>query len=362
MAHDVDTIARIEGSISNGGWKITGTVFNDADRLLFYQKMFAWFRLYTSAGWEAQIRPAFRGFLLPERWDKVFQTSVAPWSAVLAHELMKRGRIQGIFYKHVASSPGNRHQIISMNYAKIVYEIIGGHCNFLIPGEESNYDSGNWSGAFTTRQYPEGFLFLDINTSASAAVSEYTLKEGGFWERIVEIADIEFFLAYVDLTSTFHYIPHPMFGASLPTAVFTITSDHLLQPLRFEPRNTEEVGQVRIYGTTPKGEQLTGKYPTQPTAGPIVERSGFMATTSGNITAMATRMYKFANRDFRIEAKLQGAVGLMLQLLDRVAVTYTSTPDGIAWSEKKFWVDGITVEIGRDFNAVTTLILDAENA
>ena len=70
----------------------------------------------------------------------------------------------------------------------------------------------------------------------------------------------------------------------------------------------------------------------------------------------------FENRDYRIEAKLQGAVGLMLALLDRVGVTYTSSADGISWSTKKFWIDGITVEIMSDFNAVTTLVLDAEAA
>lgn len=362
MPNDVDTIARIEGSISNGGWKITGTVFNDADRLRYYQKMFAWFYLYTSSGWESQLRPAFRGFLLPEKWEKTFQSSNAPWSAVLAQELMKRGKIQGIFYKHVASSPGNRHQIINMNYAKIVYELISGHCNLMIPGQEAAYDADLWGGAIVSRTFYEGFLFLDIDTVNSTAVSEYLVREGGFWERILEIAEIEFFLAYVDLASTFHYIPHPMFNVTLPTPVFTLTSSHLLQPLRVEPRNTEEVGQVRIHGTTPQGLQITGKYPSQPTGGPVVEKTGYMATTSSLITTVATRMYKFSNRDFRVEAKLQGAVGLMLELLDRVAVTYTSTVDGISWSSKKFWIDSITVELKSDFNAITTLILDSENA
>lgn len=359
---DVDTIARIEGSLSNGGWKITGSVFNDADRLHFYQGMYAWFEMYTSSGWDAQIRPAFRGHLLPEPWEKTFQSSVAPWSAVLAQELMKRGKIQGIFYKHVASAPANRHQIITMKYAKIVYEIISGHCNLMVPGERATYDTQLWSGAFTSPAFNEGFLFLDIDIAGSTAVDNYLVKEGGFWERIQEIAEIEFFLAYVDLFNTFHYIPHPMFGATLPTAVFTITSAHLLQPLKVTPRNTEEVGQVQLHGTTPQGLQLTGKFPAQPTAGPIVVRSGYLATSSSLMTTIATRMYKFSNRDYRIEAKLQGAVGLMLALLDRVSVTYTSSADGISWSAKKFWIDGITVEIMSDFNAVTTLVLDAEAA
>src|SRR3989304_1818598 len=97
----VDSIARVQGSISAGGWKMTGSIFNDADRLSFYQQMYAWFRLYTQDGWQDKVRPAFRGHIVPDPWEKTFGGSNAPWSGVLAQEMMKRGRIQGVFYKQV---------------------------------------------------------------------------------------------------------------------------------------------------------------------------------------------------------------------------------------------------------------------
>jgi len=357
----VDTIARIEGSVQDGGWKASGAVFNDADRLLFYQQIESWFDLYTSSGWEALPRPAFRGHLLPDPWLKTFQSSEAPWSAFIAQETMKRGEAQGIFYKHVASSPGNRHQIINMSYAKIIYELIGGHCNLMHSSEAANYDSSLWSGAFTTKTHPEGFLYLNIDLTNSTAVSEFDLKQGNFWGRLKEIADIEFYLLYVDKYNQLHYVPHPMFGASLPTATLTLTSSLLMEPLTIERRNTESVGQVRLQGTTPQGLQLSARYPSDATAGPIVQKTGYMATASGALmTAIATRMYQFENRDYTVTAKLNGAIGLMLELLDRVAITYTSSADGVAWSSKKFWISKIAVELKENFNAVTTLVLDAE--
>jgi hypothetical protein len=356
-----DTIARIEGSVQDGGWKASGAVLGDADRLSFYQEIEIWFDLYTSAGWEALPRPAFRGHLLPDPWQKTFQSSEAPWSAFTSQEIMKRGEVQGIFYKHVASAPGNRHQIISMTYSEIVYEIMG-HFNLMHRSEPVNYDSSLWSGAFTTQTFPEGFLFLDFNMTGSSAVSEYDLKQGNFWGRLQEIANIDFYLIYVDKYNKLHYIPHPMFGASLPTAVMTLTNAHLLEPLTIERRNTEQVGQVRLQGTTPQGLQISGKYPTDATAGPPIQKSGYMATSSTLMNTIATRMYKFENRDYTVTAKLNGAVGLMFDLLDRIAITYTSSADGVTWSSKMFWIHKIAVELKDNFNAVTTLTLEAENA
>lgn len=359
---NVDTIARIEASVSDGGWRMSGAVFNDADRLGFYQQITTWYDLYAGGAWEALPRPAFAGYLLPDPWEKTFQTSVANWNAYTAQELMKRGNVQGIFYKNVASSPGNRHQIIGLNYAKIVYELISGHCKLMHSSQIATYDSQLWSGAFTTPAQPGGFLLLDLDIANSTAVTDYLVREGGFWERIKEMADKDLYLAYTDNAGVFHFIPHPMFDATLPTPVFTLTSSMLLEPLRIERRNTEEVGQVIIQGSTPAGLQISGHYPSYQAVGPVLVKAGYLATSSSLMTTIATRTYKFTNRDYRITAKLPGAVGLMLDLLDRISVTYSSSADGISWSAKKFWVDSIAVEPSENFKAVTTLVMDAENS
>lgn len=358
----VDVIARIEASTQDGGWRSTGAVFGDADRLQFYQQLTAWFDLYGSGAWEAGPRAAFVGHLSPEPWLKTFQSSTADWNAFTAQEVMKKGNIQGIFYKNVASSPANRHQIIDLSYAKIVYEMISGHCNLMDNSQAAIYDPQLWAGAFTSPTFQEGYVFLDLDISGSTLVSDYLVREGGFWERIEEMAQRDLYLAYTDQAGVFHFVPHPMFDAALPSPVFELTADLLLQPLRIERRNTETVGQIIIQGTTPQGLQISGRYPADPAIGPIVTRAGYLATTDTIMTTLATRQYKFSNRDYRIEAKLPGAVGLMLDLLDRLSVTYTSSADGIAWSSKKFWIDSIAVEILENFKAVTTLVMDAENS
>ena len=360
----VDVIGRIEGSIQNGGWKAEGTVLGDADRLRFYQQIGVWFDAYLGNGWENLPRHAFRGHLYPDNWTKTFQSSNAPFTASTAQEFLKRdtSEIQGIFYKHVASSPGNRHQIINMSYAKIIYEMFGGHSNLMYPTEAATYDGQLWSGAFDTVTWIEGFVTLDIDLANSSAVDNYTIKNGNIWQRMQDIANIDFYLIYLDKFNKLHYVPHPMFQATLPTAVFTITSAHLLAPLEFARRNTEAVGQVKLFGATPQGLQISGKYPADPTAGPTISKSDYLATSSALMTTIATRMYKFENRDYTVTAKLPGAVGLLLDLLDRVAITYTSSGDGITWSGKKFWINKIIVDVMSDFNAMTTLVMDAEAA
>lgn len=355
----VDVIGTITGSAADGGWTANGVVFNDADRLQFHQQLRVWFRLYA-AGWEANRRGAFLGHLVPEPWTKFVQGSEAPFSAKMPNELMRDGEVQGIFYRSVSSSPANRHQIINMKYGHIVYELIGGHCNLMHRDEASRFDSTLWSGSFTTRTFPEGFLRLNLNFTNSSSVASYDLKQGNFWQRLQEIAQKDNYLIYVDKNGVLNYQPHPMFSATLPTSVMTLTSSHLLTPLEIT-RRFEKTGQVKLSGTTPQGLQINGKYPTQPVAGPILQRTGYMATSNTLMNTIAERIYRYENRDVIVTAILPGAIGLLFDILDRIAVTYSSSADGINWSEKKFWIQKITVEILSDFNARTKLELDAEN-
>lgn len=347
---DIDVIARIEGDVENGGWQASGVVVNDADLIDFYQEIEVWFDLYIKgSGWERLPRPAFIGHLNPETIQKTFQTSKAPLRAFTSQEFLKDrdAEIQGIFFKHVASSPGNDHQIVSMTYADIVGHIMGqageyGHCNLV------------------RDVWPEGFVTLNLDTANSSAVSSYDLKKGNFWTRLQEIADIDFYYLFFSKANVLNFVQHPMFG-TLPTPALDLTSSLLLEPLAITPRNVQ-VGQVKLRGQTPAGLQITGIYPTDPTAGRVIERAGYMATSNAKMTTIAERMYKFENRSHTVEAKVRGGVGLLLDLMDRVSITYASAADGISWSAKKFWVHRIVVEVLTNFTARSTLLLEAENA
>lgn len=343
----VDTIATIEGSVEDGGWRASGEVFGDADRVSWHQEIMAWVDAYIG-GWERLPRLAFRGHALPDPFRKTFQTSELKWSAFTVQEFMKRGEVQGIFFKD-ESSPANAHQINGMTYAAIVEHIVGksgeyGHCNLV---------DGVW---------PEGIMTLNIDSTNSSAIDEYEVKQGNFWTRLREIADIEFYVIYVSKDNQFNYVPHPMFDTTLADVTIDLDSGLLIEPLTIAYRNDETIGQVRLQGTTPRGLQISGKYPTDPEPGPIIQKVGYLATDNSKMTAVATRMYKFKNRDYTVTAKIGNGLGLMLDLLDRVSITYTSSADGITWTAKKFWIHGVTVDIKENFSAETTLVLEAENA
>jgi len=342
----IDVIATIVADVNDGGWRASGKIFNDADRLTFYQSIECWFDLYTDA-WEATPRPAFIGHLLPDQWEKTFQSSIAPFGAFTAQEFMKRGEIQGIYFTDQAS-PANEHQINGLTLAGIVSHIVGqsgenGHCNLV---------RGVW---------PEGIITLDLDTANSTAIDTYEIKQGNFWQRLQEIAKIDFYLLWMGKDNVLHFRPHPMSG-SLPSVVFDLDKNLMSEPLEIETRNTENVGQILIDGTTPAGLQINGKYPTEPTAGPIVHKSGYIATANTKMSDIAERMYKFDNRSHSVTTQIGNGIGLLIDLMDRVSITYSSTTDGIAWSEKKFWVHQIKVDILQNFTAKTTLKLEAENS
>jgi hypothetical protein len=285
--------------------------------------------------------------LNPDPYVRTYQHSIAPFKAFTAQQYLKLMRIQGIFFKYDAS-PGNDHEA-PQTYAEIVEHVIGnageyGHCNIALDA---------WPD--------EGFVNKNIDTTNSAQHGEFLLREGTIWQRIQEIARIENYVAYFDKSNTFNYIPRSMFLSPLPDPVLDITSGLLLEPLRITPRNTEEVWQIRIQGSTPGGLQISGAYPTDRGIGPVIVEAGFKAADNSAATTIAERRYRYDTRPYSVLALLPGAVGLMVDLLDRVSITYTSSADGVTWSAEKFWIEEIQVDIMEDFTAQTTLTLEGEN-
>ena len=344
-----DTIGEITASVQEGGWRATGNIFGDADRLQWYQEAESWFYLYRGGAWEPDPRLGFRGHLLPEQWQKTFQSSVAPWRAFTAQEYLKRLEVQGIFFAE-AASPANQHQLnVDDTYGHIVEHILGAAGEY-----------GHWNGVIDI--WPEGFCRLNIDKTNSAAPGTHEVKAGNIWSRLQEIARAEFFRLWVSKDNIINYQVDGMFQSPLPDVTMDITSAHLLEPLQIIPRNTEQIGQIKLFGTTPGGEQIDGTYPTDPTAGPPIVEGGFMATSNAQMATVAERKYKYANRDYSVMATLPGAQGLLFEIMDRVSITYTSSADNITWSAKKFWVEEIRVRLTDQFNAVTTMRLEAENA
>lgn len=338
-------LTQISADLDNGGWEASGIVYNDANILKYDQLIKTWYSLFTQDGWQ-DIAPAFFGHLRPDPWDKNFQSSEAPWSAYTAHEFLKQGDIQGIFFKDELY-PANEHQITNMKFSDIVYHILGqtgetGHCNLVTP------------------LYEDGILKLNIDSANSASVSSWEIKAGNFWTRLKEIARAEFYEIYVDKINTLNYIPHPMYG-TLPDKVFTLTDDWLLEPLTFEKRDNEQIGQYILHGNQPDGTQLTGTYPTDPNPGPIVKKSGYLIDNSTDLDTIAERMYLYDTRRYTVTARVGNAVGLLVELLDRIGITYTSDVDGIYWNNEAFYINKINVTVDDNFNASTEFVLEQEN-
>lgn len=352
-------IANISADVEDGGWEASGVIWNDADAIDFEQQVTSWYDLYAGAWSDAQ-RPAFAGHLSPETWTKTIQTSEAPWKAYTAHEMMKDGQLQGIYFKDDAT-PENRHQIIDMTFAKIFYEIVGGHCNLLLPSFGTAYDADLWGTLFTTPTHEDGFMGLNIDFTNSAAVASYEVKDGSFWSKLKEIANKEFYVVYTDKNNVLNYVPHPMFNATTPATVIDIDSGLLLEPLTITRRNTTNIGQMILHGTDPSGSAITGTYPTDPAQGPIQRRGGYVVDSGSALTNIAQRAYLFETRGYTVEAEIGNGVGLLLELLDRVTVTYTSSADGIAWSDEAFYVHKIEVSLMDNFTARTRLTLEQEN-
>jgi hypothetical protein len=263
----LDAIGEIRASVQEGGWRATGNIFNDAGRLEWYQAVESWYHLHRGGAWEASPRLGFRGHLLPQQWEKTIQDSVAPWQAFTAQEFLKRLELQGIFFAE-AASPANQH----------------------------------WNGVIPI--WPEGISRLNIDKANSAAPGAYDLKGGNFWSRLQEIAKIEFYLLWVSKDNVINYQKNGMFQTPLPDVTMDFTSAHLMEPLQITPRNTEQVGQIILHGMTPGGEQIKGVYPTDPTAGPPVDESGFLATSDAQMATVAERKYKYANRDVTVVARM----------------------------------------------------------
>jgi hypothetical protein len=176
-----------------------------------------------------------------------------------------------------------------------------------------------------------------------------------------EIAEMDLYYLFSDKQDGLNFGPHPMFVTPLPTAVLTLDDGLIVEPLDIATRNPETVGQIKLRGATPSGTQLAGAYPASPTAGPVVVRSGYVASSDAEMDAIAERMYRFENRSHTITVRTGNGLGLLLELMDRVGVTYDSAADGVSWVDKKFWIHHITVELLRNFTARTALTMEAEN-
>jgi hypothetical protein len=146
--------------------------------------------------------------------------------------------------------------------------------------------------------------------------------------------------------------------------VLTLTTANLVEMPEILYRQELATDQVQLYALTDEGEILQRFYPaTIGTEGRRLKYTNLRCNDDARLHTLARRAYQWANREFTVRMTLAGALGLALELYDRVQVTYSgSTRNGvdITWTLKKFWVQAIEVaRVGR-FGAVSILTLEEE--
>jgi hypothetical protein len=325
-------IQQLNGDIDRGGWQIRGTIFNDGDAIGENEKVQVFVRLKADGAWDFNFYRRFVGYALPQNIRRYHDRSETTFIANTSDAYLKRGRVQGIYFTEQAA-PANEHQMTNLTSGKIVDHIIDDHTNM---------------GPSTPA--PNGWLDIsDIDQTNSADLTVLALHEGIIWERIRQLAENEFYICYCDKEDHFHYIPHPAFDAVLPAVTMVWDDDFFTEPLEIIPRTDARVNQVILKALTDSGTILTSSYPTNPAVtepeayGEKLELTRLRCNTQAQLDLWAKRRYQWENRDYTVRVNRAGLAGVMFELMDRIPITYSSTEDGISWSQKDFFIHKIAV-------------------
>lgn len=324
-------ISRISADIGRGGWEIRGTAYNDADMISENERLQIFVRAKMEGDWDPAWIQRFVGYCLPQNIKRYHDQSRMEFIAHTSDAYLRRGRVQGIYFTEEAA-PANEHQITNMNSGKIIDHIIDDHTNM---------------GPNTPA--PNGWVDItDIDETNSADLTVLSLHEGIIWERIKQLAENEFYVAYFSKDDHFHYIPHPTFDAVLPAVTMIWDDDFICEPIEIIPRTSKRYNQAVLRALQDGGAILTSVYPAQPAIaepevyGEKLRLTRLRCNSQALLNTWAERRYQWENRDYTIRIKRPGLVGCWFELLDRIQITYSSVADGIDWNLKDFWIHKIS--------------------
>lgn len=327
--NDVE-VTRISADISRGGWEIRGTAYNDADMISENERLQIYVRAKMADEWDPAWIQRFVGYCLPQSIRRFHDQSRMEFIAHTSDAYLKRARIQGIYFTEEVA-PANEHQIVNMNSGKIIDHIIDGHTNM---------------GPNTPA--PNGWVDItDIDIVNSADLTVLSLHEGIIWERIRQLAENEFYVAYFSKDDNFHYIPHPTFDAALPAVTMVWDDDFITEPLEIISRTNKRYNQAVLRALQDGGAILTSVYPAQPAIaepeayGEKLQLTRLRCNTQGLLDTWAERRYQWENRDYTIRVRRPGLVGCWFELLDRIQIVHVNAADGIDWDHEDFWLHKI---------------------
>lgn len=341
---DYIAIDSITGDISRGGWEASASFINNQGFADYSRRSETYFMAEGLGVWDDDWRLGLRGFILPK--SVTFDKGQSRTEVTLAtsHVFLENAGLQGIYFNTDGTpDPDNPHEQASWTLGGIVEHIVEEHTNIT--------DWVDTSG---------------IETVDSSSINYYTVHESGsIMNTVQQIGSNEFYVPYFTKNDNFIYDVHPMFAPALPEPVMEIDQNYIIGQPTIRYRDELVPDQVRLWALTDNGTVLYQEYPDN--IGVDGRRHPFENLRCNNqarLNVLAQRAFLFLQRQFVVDLSIAGPWGLLMELYDRVEVTYNGTArNGVSvqWNEKKFWIQKISVRRVHNFGAVTDLTLDEEN-
>lgn len=169
----------------------------------------------------------------------------------------------------------------------------------------------------------------------------------------------------MDRYDRFHYNRNPMFESTLPSFTITLTNSYLVAQPEVTFRNDVQIDQVLLMALTDDGTILQSQYPaTISSQGRRLQITNLRCNDQTRLDLLAQRKYFFETRPYDLRLFIAGPLGLRVDLLDRIALTYSGTSrNGIELSflNEPFWIQSIRVNRVGNFGAITELEVMQEN-
>lgn len=382
---DLITIKRINGNIDRGGWEMEFTVPNDTDLFRMYQRIsLSWMPAFGTS--TAASRAGFTGYVMSRRFSFTGKDSISTYLARTSDGFLEKGWLQGISFADIgAASREHYHQFDSvtgggdrMTLGKIVRHLLGYNDELGCTASPAGDDWISHTGmVYHAEKNPDGWIRLtNVVTEAWAAdnpngsmrVNKYIVEEtNNMWATLQQIARNEFFIIGFDKSDTVYYHRHPMFAETLKDVKATFDASVIIDAPVVQYRDVLDVSQVRLHAVTDEGNTLHSSYPAADAVTGTRRRMDISYIRCNNQSTLddwAKYRYYYETRQFEVTITLPGLCGLLFDLLDRVAITYTGTDANgvhIDWKKKKFWIHDITITPDNTGSGKTELVLHEEN-
>ncbi len=383
----ISNVISIGADDARGGWELRLRVLGDTDAVDINQRIvLRWTPLMGYDylyGWDGRWWLGFDGYVMPFRisFDAAGSQCIA--IAQTTDGYLRRSWCQGIGFQDLLASPRTHYHQFSnashnMTMGRIVQHILGYYDNLGAPPATNPDWVAHTNFVYHATQNPHGWISLDYVTTTpfawpgtpdgSMTVERYIVRESkNLWQTIRQIATNEFFVAYFDKWDRFHYERHPMFAASPPGAVCVFTQRLVVGKPVITLRRTDQIKQVILHAVQDDGTTLHSEYPASATHtyGNVHEQTYIRCNSQDALDHWANCLYQYKNRPYTVQWSLPGYAGLLFEINDPVAITYSGTSQNgvhVEWYNEKFWISNIMVyPRGHNTTAVSVLTLESDN-